>query len=262
MDQSEICVDLGSHALNVRISGTDATPAVLMLHSLGLDRRAFDAIRELLPHWRVLSFDQRGHGEAAGIPISLEAMADDVVAVSDKLQLADFHLVGHSMGGVVAGLAAYRHPQRVRSLALLATPFQGNSAFEDRASAADLGQMREQMESTLARWFGTASIDAGAVGPEYARACLERLHPRDWSALWRAMASFQGFNWIGNSLPPTLCMSGDQDLSTPPDMLARIAAVVSPGTRHVNVRGAGHMFPLERPKAVAEALVSHWTDNN
>ena len=258
MTIENVRVDLGSHVVHARISGHASAPAVVLLHSLGLDAAAFDALRERLPDWRLVSFDQRGHGEAADAAVSLEAMSDDALRVADGLGLAGFHLVGHSMGGVVGGIAAHRHPDRVRSLALLAVPFKGHPAFRDRAMAAEQGHMPDQRTSTLDRWFSADAKDDNEGVRVYAQACLSRMSPSAWASLWQAMAGFEGFTALCGNWPVTMCLSALQDKSTPPATLARIAQLVGPKARHVEIAAGGHLFPLGQPEITAAALAHHW----
>ena len=101
--------------LHYRESGRRSGPPVLMIQGLGADKHLWDLQRIALAPWnRTIALDNRGAGRSDkphGV-YSLEQMADDVIAVLDDAGVDDAHIVGASMGGVVAQLIALRHPTR------------------------------------------------------------------------------------------------------------------------------------------------------
>ena len=99
-------------------------PPVLLLQGLGVDARAWALQRVALGRrYRLLAVDNRGVGGSADAPrpYALEQMADDAVRVLDAEGITAAHVVGASMGGVLAQMVAVQHPGRVRSLVLACT---------------------------------------------------------------------------------------------------------------------------------------------
>uniref|UniRef100_UPI0006E1BD86 alpha/beta fold hydrolase n=1 Tax=Peterkaempfera griseoplana TaxID=66896 RepID=UPI0006E1BD86 len=95
---------------------------VVLLHGLAGHLGEWDALaRRLSPRYRVVAVDQRGHGASERRPqdVSRAAYVADVVAVADQLELRRPVLVGQSLGGHTAMLAAAAHPELVRALALV-----------------------------------------------------------------------------------------------------------------------------------------------
>lgn len=261
----ETIINLGECSTLVRCSGSSHAPAVILLHSLGLDRCEFDALRSHLgENWRLIAFDQRGHGAATASPsqVSLPSMVNDVMAVQNALNIERVHLVGHSMGGAIAGLAAVAGAERVASVSLIAVPLKGISAFLERAEAAERGALEEQIQQTLTRWFVDPHAADCAAQVAYARRCLESMPVSMWAAAWRALSTFVGFTEIGAALPPTLCIAPELDPSTPPAMMAQVAAMAPSGTERHVIAGASHMATLEKPAAVAAMLAQHWQSNS
>lgn len=248
-----------------RQSGTGVAGTVLMLHSLGLDSRAFDGIRVALPDdWRIVSFDQRGHGKAAGTPArSLDELVDDACQVIESCAASQVHLVGHSMGGAVAALCAARPGTRLASLALIATPAAGYPAFNDRAEVAIAEGMQTAIPATLERWFGGEPVQREAEAIAYAKDSLSAMAPTGFAAAWRALANFEGYLPIGHRLPRTRLIAGVRDLSTPPSSMRSIfdtliAAGAQPTPVFDEIGDAGHMLVLTHAPAVAAALQTHW----
>lgn len=235
---------------------------VLLLHSIGLDAHAYGVLRQALgADWALNSYDQRGHGKRAGqAGFDLADLVQDALFALDRMDGA-IHLVGHSMGGAIAALAAARAGSKVASLALIATPPAGFPAFNERALAAEQ-DFAASCEATLARWFeGEASDSSEALAT--ARAAMARVQPAGIAAAWRALASFAGYEAIGQALPRTLCIAAGNDPSTPPQAMQRIVAArqaVQPAARIQlqTIPGAGHMVPLTHPAPVAALLAAHW----
>src|SRR4051812_24991199 len=90
-------------------------------------RPQLDGLRD---RYAVVAPDNRGIGGSSlgPAPLTIETMAEDVLAIADAAGVERFHLAGHSMGGLIAQAVALRSPGRVRSLALLCTFFRGREA--------------------------------------------------------------------------------------------------------------------------------------
>ncbi|WP_424139526.1 alpha/beta fold hydrolase [Roseomonas chloroacetimidivorans] len=256
-------VRLGSLETGWRESGAGVRGTVLALHGLGLDRASFDPLGAALPDgWRLVSYDQRGHGEAARIiPDDLEAFVEDVLRAIAHAG-GQVHLLGHSMGGAVAALAAARS-DAVLSLTLIATPPRGFPEFARRGEAATQAGMDAVLAPTLSRWFGPdweAVAPSGAVS--YASTALRAMRPEGWAAAWQALASFEGFGALAVPGRPSLALAAEDDLSTPPHSMEPIAAAWEHAgarlNRQVLARG-GHLLPVTQPDALAALLPAHWT---
>lgn len=110
-------------------SKTGSGPAVLLIQGCGVVGEGWrPQVEALTDRFTLVTFDNRGIGASKlslNAPLSIEAMADDALAILAAEHIDRFHLVGHSMGGLVAQEIACRAPSRVRSLALLCTFSRG-----------------------------------------------------------------------------------------------------------------------------------------
>lgn len=228
---------------------------LLCLHPLGQNANFFEGLADALgPGWRVVGFDQRGHGSAARWPVQKFAQfVDDAEAALDRLGGAA-HVAGFSLGGAIAAELAARRAKDIPTLTLAATPQEGLPVFAERACAVERGSIAAVAESTVARWFGRTKGDP-AIG--VARTSLDMLTPEGFDAAWRAFATFGGYDGIAGHLPPTLCLAFADDLSTPPSVADAIAAaIVRDGgeARRVDIPDAGHMGLLQKPAEAAAAV--------
>jgi pimeloyl-ACP methyl ester carboxylesterase len=116
-------------ALRYRAAG--AGPGVLCIQGAGVPGDGWrPQVRALAPHFRVITFDNRGIGGSprGPHPLTIEAMAADALAIMDAEGIPRFHVIGHSMGGLIAQHVALTARPRVKSLSLLCTFATGSDA--------------------------------------------------------------------------------------------------------------------------------------
>jgi 3-oxoadipate enol-lactonase len=243
-------------AVRVLDAGVAAEPPFLLLHSLGLDHGVWGLVADRLArHRRVIAPDIAGHGpDAAEAPMtSIIAAADQIVELMDALGIDTAIVAGISMGGAVAQEMAIRHPGRVAGLVLLATMPKGAPVFNERADIAERDGMTAIVEGTMARWFNPAHLASQDDGVRYARSALEKTPLAAWAAAWRALAGHAALDWLPTIKAPTLCISGETDLSTPSALVSSIAAAI-PGARFEVIAGAPHLLTLTHPDEVSALM--------
>jgi 3-oxoadipate enol-lactonase len=235
-------------------------PRVALLHPVGLDLTFIAPVAALLRgQCTVLRVDARGHGRSPTLPPArgLEDFADDVHALLAHREFAPCAVVGFSFGGMVAQTLALRHPQDVSALVSCACPStiaEGNRAvYAERAAAAERDGMAAVLDATLARWF-TDAFRAGG-GAETARQRLLSDDVQGWAQAWRAMAKIDTAPHLHAICVPTLCIAGELDKSSPPEIVAAIARAI-PGAQFTAIPGAPHMLFIEQPQAVAREILA------
>ena len=246
-----------------RRAGRGAT--VLLLHPIGLDSSWWQPFAEqLAPRYCVVAMDFRGHGSSAPIrsEVELADLADDAAALLRTLGLTPSQVVGLSMGGMVAQYLAIRHPDAVRSLVLLGTactlPDEARKQMIARGEIARREGMRAVLETTLERWFTPAALIS-----ELVKRCEKRLLENDvesWAASWRAISRLDTLSDLKRIKAPTLVVTGNRDVSTPPAAAMLIADNIA-GAALTIVEGAPHMGPFEFPGAYLAPVVAFVQDN-
>ena len=139
-------------------SGPADAPVIVFAHSIGTDHSIFDAqVAALGDRYRTIRYDLRGHGRSAAFdrPVTIADLAADQAALLDALGVAKAHVAGLSIGGMVAQAFAARSPERVRSLALIATSAHLPPAqfWHDRAALVRTSSIGAAADLVLPRWF-------------------------------------------------------------------------------------------------------------
>src|SRR5437016_5402959 len=140
--------------IEINYTAQGSGPPVTLVHGVGADFQSWDAIAESLARThQVIRMDLRGHGQSSRIATcSLEDFLDDVVLVLDTLGIARTHLVGFSLGGMIAQGVALAHPERIQKLALISAV--AGRTPEERANV--------QVRARKVREEGIASVVAAA----------------------------------------------------------------------------------------------------
>jgi 3-oxoadipate enol-lactonase len=244
-------------------AGRRSGPPLLMIQGLGADSRGWTAQKWYFAArgYRVITFDNRGVGRSdkpVG-PYDLERMALDAVEVLDAAGIDDAHVLGASMGGVLAQILAVRHPQRVRSLVLACTacrhlPWRRQLLVEwaelarDRGMRAFAGQnLRWLVGSRSLRRFWPAFTALSPVfisAPQHAFIGQVRAILAIDDSMRDELASITA---------PTLVIVGSQDILTPLADSEEIAEHI-PGAELAVVRGGAHGFMVEAAGAFNRAV--------
>lgn len=256
-DVAETVIGVGDHETVVWDNGGDGTP-MLLLHCLSLDRRVWrDVYPKLAGAGRVIAYDIRNHGWARGAPLvrDLDHVAADAATLLDVLGIAEADVYGASYGGAIAQHLVLNHPDRVRSLALIATsPWCPTETLDERAESAEASGMEAQVAESIIRWFLPSTIAENGWAVRYAREMVRRDSVEEWAASWRAMARLDVVDRLADIKVPTVAIAGAQDLSSIPAALEAIANGV-PRARYVLIDPGTHMMPMEQPETLAASLL-------
>jgi 3-oxoadipate enol-lactonase len=234
---------------------------LVFVNSLGSDFRIWDdVLPALTPRAKVIRYDKRGHGLSDLGPISMEGHVADLAALLDGLATGPAVVCGLSVGGQIAlGLSAAR-PDLVRGLILMDTGHRIGTPeiWDERIATIESGGIAAAAEATLARWFTPefhATRPADLAG---ARNMLTRTPVPGYLGTCRAIRDADFTRAAQAVSVPTLCIVGDQDGSTPPDLVHDLAALI-PGARFEVVAKAGHLPCIEQPGTTA-ALIGGFLD--
>jgi 3-oxoadipate enol-lactonase len=226
--------------------------AFVLVHGTPFDLRAWDPLVAALRAHRTIRYDARGHGSAAGVAVAEPGeLAADLVALLDRLDVADAHLVGHSWGGQIVQRVALDHPTRVRRLSLLCTRSSPFPAFH--AVAAGLRAGTEDRGSSLARWFTADELARPDPLVVAVRAVLHAADAGTWAAALESIAEFDVLAELPRVIVAADVVAAEYDGVAVPDHMAAMAAALPRGRLHV-LDGARHLAPLQLPGTITRIL--------
>jgi 3-oxoadipate enol-lactonase len=238
----------------------DGGAAVLLIHGLGYNRHGWGPAPDLLARdFRVLLFDNRGVGESdvPPGPYSTREMADDALAVLDAAGVDRAHVVGTSLGGMIAQELVLAHPERVDRLVLACTTPGGPRSYPlpERTARAFVAFQTLPREVGLRLMVENALADE-TVGarPELVEEIyayrLEHPPPLDgWQAQAGAAFGFDVLDRLAEVRVPTLVLHGTADNVVDYRNSELIAGAID-GARLELFPGTGHLFFWEEPERV------------
>lgn len=243
------------------VSGRADAPAVVLSNSLGSTHRMWDAqLADLEQRFRVVRYDTRGHGAspAPDGPYGIDDLADDLVALLDRLGIAKAHLVGLSLGGMTVMRVAIRNPERVQRLALLCTGAQlpPASAWTERAALVRAQGSASVAAAVVQRWFTPAYLEANPGVRSAYEQMIAATSAEGYAACCEAIAELDLREQLSTITAPTLAIAGADDPATPPAKLEEIVARI-PGARLLTVPQAAHLANAEQPATITPALIEH-----
>jgi pimeloyl-ACP methyl ester carboxylesterase len=248
----------------------EGEPLVLVMGMSGNSQHWGEPFLDLLARdFQVTTFDNRGVGQSPRIdpqaePFTIADMARDTVAVLDRLGLGTVHLLGISMGGMIAQEVVLRHPDRVRTLVLGCSYAGGEGSA--RTAPATLQRMSEAWQSADRERALRTNFEINVSREHAAR-------PGAYEA-WRKMAlsvpipvtliirqlqaagGHDAYERLDRIEVPTLLVHGTADGMLPAGN-SRAMAERIPGARLVELDGVGHLFWWEQPARSAELVRDH-----
>jgi pimeloyl-ACP methyl ester carboxylesterase len=232
-------------------------PTLVLLHGVGLDHTMWEPVAALLADdVEVLAPDLPGHGARppAADGVTLADLADGVAAEIPP----GSHLVGFSLGALVAQHLAVHRPELVATLTSVSsvcrrTPDEREAVLARlRTAEADV---RASAAASLRRWYDGTDVDAAWV--RRTEATLLANDESSFLSCYRVFATADAeiAAELGRITVPALAVTGEDDPGSTPEMAHRLAAAL-PDCRPVVVPGARHLLPIQRPHALADILTT------
>jgi pimeloyl-ACP methyl ester carboxylesterase len=234
-------------------------PPVLLLHGLGSSTRDWEyQAPELTRAYRVITMDVRGHGRSSRPPgpYSVAQFSEDAVALLRALDAAPAHIIGLSMGGMVAFQMAVDHPEAVRSLAIInsgpAMILRGmqKAALTMRFAVVKLFGMK-----TMAGMIARKVLPLPSQG-DLRQTLIQRFSENDPRAYLDSVRAINGWSVeerIGKIGCPVLIVASDQDYTSVAWKHAYAARI--PGARVVVVKDSRHIAPVDQPEQLNQMLM-------
>jgi 3-oxoadipate enol-lactonase len=259
-------VQAGDIQLDCERSGS-GPPLLLIMGMSGTRRHWSERFLELLrADFETISYDHRGVGASSPLEgaFTIADLAADAAALLAALDLERAHVLGFSMGGMVAQELALAHPERITTLTLAGTYCGGpGSALAPQQTTRILGEAmatRDREQAVLAAWRVNVSesfasnvaararfMEIGMSGAVSFAVVVEQM---------KAIARHDTSARLGEIQAPTLIVHGSQDMMLPVQN-ARLIAQLMPLARLEIIDGVGHLFFWEQPHRAAELVLEH-----
>jgi 3-oxoadipate enol-lactonase len=243
---------------NYEVKGQGET--VLFIHGLGGTLNIWhNQVQQLSRYYQTVTYDLTGSGrtETTDAPYSMETWGQDILALMEELSIEKAHLVGHSMGTVIAQHFAIEHPDRVLSLTfvggIVEIPEAGKAGLEQRAKTVLEQGMDPVGEAICDAGLSahTKATNTAVVG--FVRELMQRNDPAGYAASCRALAAAKAIDHSAVQVP-VLVVVGDED-RTGPLPVAKKLYQGFPNSRLVVIAESGHWTTLEQPVETTQAIL-------
>jgi 3-oxoadipate enol-lactonase len=236
-------------------------PPIVFLHGLGATSSSFQPVLDSLGGFRCIRPDLPGAGRSPRpfAPITIDALVEAVRDIVRTVAGGPAHLVGHSMGTLVALHVATAAPDAVLSLTLFGPIGEPGDAtrerLRDRARLVRQNGMIAVADAIAAAALSTATKSANPVAVAFVRESHLRQDAEGFAQSCEALASAKGADLRGLRRP-TLLVTGEDDPVAPPTAAQGLAAMIKGASVKVLGR-CGHWTPLEQPKECARLTSDH-----
>ena len=245
-------------SINYQIDGAEGAPWLIFSNSLMTSLAMWDdQVAALKGNYRILRYDQRGHGgtQVTDGKYSFDTLTADVVALMDALTIPLAHFVGISMGGMTALFLAQRHPDRFDRVAACdcgpaSTP-AGAQQWNERIDIAAQKGMAGLVDVTVNRWFPPEFVATKAPVLDKVRGMIRSTPMQGFAGCAAALSDYDLRPGLPGIKRPVMCVVGSKDATVAG--MEQINAAV-PGSKLVKLEGAGHLSNLEQPAAFANAI--------
>jgi 3-oxoadipate enol-lactonase len=234
---------------------------VVFLHGIGGDAACWQPqLKVFSEGYRVLAWNMPGYGGSDPSPeMTFAGLAEALLRLLDRLDIERAHLVGHSMGGMVAQEFAGTWPGRLRSLVLVASSAafgRIDGDWQREFLASRLGplergrSMADLAPGIVASLVGAAPDPAGVA---QAIRSMAGVPEATYRAALRCLLSFDRRDVLGRIDVPTLLLAGERDQTAPAAVMEKMATRI-PQARFLVLPRAGHLANLEQPLLFNRAL--------
>jgi 3-oxoadipate enol-lactonase len=244
--------------INYQIDGPEGAPWLVFSNSLATNLSMWDEqAAELKKSFRVLRYDQRGHGgtQATDGRYNFQQLAADLAALLDALSIKRAHVLGISMGGMTALALAQQYPDHVDRLIPCdcgpASSPASAQQWEERIAIVEKQGMEPLVEVTIGRWFPPEFVQSQPKVIDKVRQMIRTTPPKGFIGCGGALANYDLRPGLGGIKHRTLLIVGTKDATVPGIKLINQSV---PGSRVVELEGAGHLSNLEQAQRFTNAV--------
>jgi 3-oxoadipate enol-lactonase/4-carboxymuconolactone decarboxylase len=243
---------------NYKITGTPNSSVLAFSNSLGTDMGMWDElIPNLLPYFRVLQYDTRGHGESeiTNEAYTIDLLGNDFIALLDELKIDKVYFCGLSMGGLIGQWLGINHPERLSKLILSNTDSKIGAVenWNDRIKTIQNEGMQSIVEGTMERWF---TADFRKNNPSRIAKIKSVFAKNNVVGYTNSCASVRDADFrndLQKITVETLVITGNEDAVTNVEQAELLAKAIPNAS--LKVLPACHLSATELPEAYTQVLI-------
>jgi 3-oxoadipate enol-lactonase len=245
-------IKVGELDVAYRLEGAAGHPVVMMSNGLMTNMGMWNpTISALKDRFQILRYDTRGHGSTSVTPgpYSIELLADDAIGLMDALDIREAHIMGLSMGGMVAQQIGARYPNRTLSLLLCntASEMPPRSLWEERLRIAHTQGVAALADSTIRRWFTASFIERSPQIIEKIREMILATPLEGYLSCATAIRDMAQTTLLLKIKAPTLIVTGRQDPATTVEQSMVLNRMIDTSRMGV-IENAAHLSNIEQPE--------------
>jgi len=245
--------------IHYEAEGREDGPPLIFSNSLGTNLHMWDrqADAATARGFRVIRYDQRGHGKSGGPAgdYSFELLGKDVLDLMDALKIERAAFCGLSMGGMTGIWLGLNHSRRFTHMALCNTAvwMPPRDLWDGRIRAVKQNGLESVADAVVERWFTETFRQAEPAEAKRLRAMLVSADPVGYCGCCAAIRDMDFRDFLGTIEAPCLVVIGAHDIPTPPASGQYIVDHV-PGAQKVTL-DAAHLSNVEHPEAFNQAVL-------
>ncbi|MFP8968048.1 3-oxoadipate enol-lactonase [Pokkaliibacter sp. CJK22405] len=253
--------------LNYRYDGPSEGPVLVLINALGTELSLWNGlVSEIqchLPTVRLLRYDLRGQGKSPtpAPPYTIEDHTADLMALLDKLGIKEAVFCGLSIGGLIAQCITKNHVSRVKGLVLIGTAAKIGSeqSWDTRIEQVNEAGLVSLSDNIMKVWFSRQFHQQHPEKVADTKKQLERTSKTGYLGSCEALKTADYRGSLEGIRLPTMCVVGQEDGSTPPDVVKELAASLCGAQMHT-LDDAAHMLPVEKPQQLARMLAAFYDE--
>lgn len=229
---------------------------LIFIHGVGLDYKMWKSqIDYFSEHYTVYAIDMLGHGRSIklkGKQVILEDFTEQLATFCEAVHIDRAHIIGFSMGGMVAQLFGVNYPEKVKTLTIAnavahRTEMESDAVLE-RVRLVEKHKENITIDSALSRWFTTDYLKGHKGTVSTIKKRLQENDHESYIGAYRVFATADKQLWdeLSNITKPTFIITGEADIGSNPRMAKEMHGKI-PNSKLCIVPKARHMLPVEMP---------------
>jgi 3-oxoadipate enol-lactonase / 4-carboxymuconolactone decarboxylase len=245
---------------NYKIQGTPNSPVLIFSNSLGSEMMMWDeVIPYLLPFFRVLQYDTRGHGGSVqhdgDSPYTIAMLGQDVIDLLDQLNIPEAYFCGLSMGGLIGQWLGINHPIRIKKLIISnsGAKIGNDEKWNERISTLKTNGMQAIVNDTMQRWFTDNFRENNPQRVAETQAMFLRSNVSGYCNCCAAIRDADFREDLPKISAETLVITGNEDPVTNVEQAEFLANNIP--NAHLKILKARHLASTELPQEFAKILI-------